>query len=209
MALTNTIEIFLFINPLGRKSFEAEEMIESFSKEREEKVKVRFIPLLNFRSVKKQLLDEKTNPTSVDHRNKLYTDSFNASLAFAAASMQGKKKARNFLMILQNSIMENRNVLSRNIVMESAQSAKLDLEMFEEDLNSDLAKRAFTKDQKLAQEMAVQDTPACVLFNDSDEEYGYRIDSVISKQLLHGLCSDQALSAEDSDIKTKYRFQTV
>lgn len=209
MALTNTIEIFLFINPLGRKSFEAEEMIESFSKEREEKVKVRFIPLLNFRSVKKQLLDEKTNPTSVDHRNKLYTDSFNASLAFAAASMQGKKKARNFLMILQNSIMENRNVLSRNVVMESAQSAKLDLEMFEEDLNSDLAKRAFTKDQKLAQEMAVQDTPACVLFNDSDEEYGYRIDSVISKQLLHGLCSDQALSAEDSDIKTKYRFQTV
>ncbi|WP_080146147.1 DsbA family protein [Marinilactibacillus piezotolerans] len=209
MALTNTIEIFLFINPLGRKSFEAEEMIESFSKEREEKVKVRFIPLLNFRSVKKQLLDEKTNPTSVDHRNKLYTDSFNASLAFAAASMQGKKKARNFLMILQNSIMENRNVLSRNVVMESAQSAKLDLEMFEEDLNSDLAKRAFTKDQKLAQEMAVQDTPACVLFNDSDEEYGYRIDSVISKQLLHGLCSDQALSTEDSDIKTKYRFQTV
>ena len=93
--------------------------------------------------------------------------------------------------------------------MESAQSAKLDLEMFEEDLNSDLAKRAFTKDQKLAQEMAVQDTPACVLFNDSDEEYGYRIDSVISKQLLHGLCSDQALSTEDSDIKTKYRFQTV
>lgn len=209
MALTNTIEIFLFINPLGRKSFEAEEMIESFSKEREEKVKVRFIPLLNFRSVKKQLLDEKINPTSVDHRNKLYTDSFNASLAFAAASMQGKKKARNFLMILQNNIMENRNVLSRNVVMESAQTAKLDLEMFEEDLNSDLAKRAFTKDQKLAQEMAVQDTPACVLFNDSDEEYGYRIDSVISKQLLHGLCSDQALSAEDSDIKTKYRFQTV
>lgn len=209
MALNNIIEIFLFINPLGANSFDAEETIEAFSKERDERVKISFVPLLNFNSVKKQLLNEKAVQTSIENRNKMYTDSFNASLAFAAASMQGKKKARKFLMTLQKNIIENNNTFSKSIVLKSAQAAKLDIEMFEEDFNSDLVKTAFTKDQKLAQEMSVQDTPACVLFTGNGEEYGYRIDSIISKQLLHGLCSNNSLTSEMSEIKNKYKFQTV
>ncbi|API89119.1 hypothetical protein BKP56_07565 [Marinilactibacillus sp. 15R] len=209
MALNNIIEIFLFINPLGANSFDAEETIEAFSKERDERVKISFVPLLNFNSVKKQLLNEKAVQTSIENRNKMYTDSFNASLAFAAASMQGKKKARKFLMTLQKNIIENNNTFSKSLVLKSAQAAKLDIEMFEEDFNSDLVKTAFTKDQKLAQEMSVQDTPACVLFTRNGEEYGYRIDSIISKQLLHGLCSNNSLTSEMSEIKNKYKFQTV
>ncbi|MFL2117462.1 DsbA family protein [Marinilactibacillus psychrotolerans] len=209
MALNNVIELFLFINPLGTNSFDAEETVEAFSKEREEKVKISFIPLLNFNSVKKQLISEKNGLTSIENRNKMYTDSFNASLAFAAASMQGKKKARKFLMTLQKNIIENNNTFSKSLVLKSAQAAKLDIEMFEEDFNSDLVKTAFTKDQKLAQEMSVQDTLACVLFTGTGEKYGYRVDSILSKQLLHGLCSNNPIPPEISEIKNKYKFQTV
>ncbi|MEC6749078.1 DsbA family protein [Marinilactibacillus sp. XAAS-LB27] len=209
MSLNNVIEIFLFVNPLGVKSYEAEEVIETFSKERDEKVKIRFVPLLNFKSVKKQLLDEKYNSTSVENRNRLYTDSFNASLAFAAASMQGKKKARTFLMNLQESILNSNGFLTKSMMLDCAESAKLDTDMFEEDLESDLAKAAFTKDQKLAEEMAVKDTPACVLFNGSDVECGYRIETAITSNLLHGICSDSTLTEELPDLKNKYKFQMV
>lgn len=209
MISNNIIEIFLFVNPMGINSYEAEEIVETFSKERDEKVRIRFIPLLNFNSVKKQLLNESFENTSIDNRNKMYTDSFKASLAFAAASIQGKKKARTFLRILQKNIIDNGNQYSRKLVLKSAQIANLDVEMFQEDLDSDLAKTAFTKDQKLAQEMSVQDTPSCVLFNGLDEKYGYRIDSVLSKQLLHGICSNTTISPEISDVKNKYKFQTV
>ncbi|WP_208558816.1 DsbA family protein [Marinilactibacillus kalidii] len=209
MVLNNVIEIFLFVNPLGAKSYEAEEIIEVFSKERDEKVKVRFIPLLNFNSVKRQLLDEKYHSTSIENRNRLYTDSFNASLAYAAASMQGKKKARKFLMVLQEMIMESQGFLTKSIVIAAAKKAKLDLEMFEEDLMSDIAKSAFTKDQKLAEEMAVNDTPSCILFNGVDAECGYRIETTLSTKLLHGLCSDDTIAQEIPETKNKFRFQMV
>ena len=98
MFLNDIIEVFLFVNPLGRTCYESEKLVEAFSAERDEKVKVRFVPILNIRSIGN--LVKGNYDSSLSNRNQLYTDSYNASLAFQAASMQGRKKGRNDLNVV-------------------------------------------------------------------------------------------------------------
>ncbi|MDZ7834251.1 MAG: DsbA family protein [Alkalibacterium sp.] len=188
MFLNNMIEVFLFVNPLGTTCFETEKMIESFSAERDEKVKVRFIPLLNFHTIGSKLKESENQTLS--NRNQLYTDSFHASLAFQAASMQGKKKGRKFLMVLQDKVINEGREVTKELFAQIAELIKLDLEMFEEDFESDFSKSAFKKDQKLAQEMNIQNAPSCVLYSGNNDDFGYRVDTSITKQLLHGFCDE-------------------
>ncbi|WP_423189702.1 DsbA family protein [Alkalibacterium sp. f15] len=189
MFLNNIIEVFLFVNPLGPTCLETEKMIESFSNERDEKVKVRFIPLLNFHTIG-NIVKESDNPT-LAHRNQLYTESFYASLAFQAASMQGKKKGRKFLMALQDKVNNEGKEVTKELFTQIAESIKLDIEMFEEDIQSDFSKLAFKKDQNLAQEMKIQNAPSCILYSGNNDDYGYRVDTAFTKQLLHGFCDEK------------------
>lgn len=209
MSLKNLTEVFLFVNPLGATCYEAEKTILNFSNELDGNVRVRFVPLLNFYTIGKQMDQTKITGTSLEMRNKLYTDSYHASLAFQAASMQGKKKGQKFFLALQKSIVELKKDFSKEIVLEVALQANLDMEMFEEDVNSDFAKSAFTKDQKLAQEMAVKEAPSCVIFQNMDKDFGYRIESTITKQLLHGLCETQVDNPEIEETKSKYKFEMI
>lgn len=192
MVVNNVIEVFMFVNPLGSECYETGKMIVNFSNERNEKVRLRFVPLLNFQTIGQHLRDQNITGASIDMRNRLYEEFYHASLAFQAASMQGKKKGRQFLLALQKAIVIDKQAFSKEAVVEAAKDAKLDMEMFEEDLLSDLVKNAFTKDQKLAQEMSVNQAPSCVIFQHSSQELGYRIESTITKQLLHGLCDEKA-----------------
>lgn len=189
MFLNNIIEVFLFVNPLGSTCFETESMIESFSNERDEKVKVRFIPLLNFHTIG-NMVKETENPT-LANRNQLYTESFHASLAFQAASMQGRKNGRKFLMALQDKVLNEGKEVTKELFTQIAELIKLDIEMFEEDIQSDFSKVAFNKDQNLAQEMNIQNAPSCVLYSGNNDNYGYRVDTSFTKQSLHGFCDEK------------------
>lgn len=207
MFLNDIIEVFLFVNPLGSTCFETEQLIESFSTERDEKVKVRFVPLLNIRSIGNMIKGE-TN-ASLSNRNQLYTDSYHASLAFQAASMQGKKKGRKFLMTLQHKVINDGLQVTEELLMEIADIINLDIEMFEEDLNSEFSKKAFNNDQKLALDMNITEIPSCVVYSNKDSKNGYRIDASITKQLLHGLCNDQAKTYNETAPKHLSLFQMV
>lgn len=204
------IEVYLFINPLGRNCYKAEQTITEFAKERNEKVRVRFVPFLNFQTIARQLEEENIKGASLELRNKLYTDAYRACLGFAAASMQGKKMGRNFLMTLQKAIIEEKKTVSLQLFEAVGEEIGLDMDMFTEDLNSEWSKSAFLSDQKLTREMNIQDTPSCVMYTSSDKEYGYLIESVINKNLLHGLCeTEQPLSEEAREAKKKYHFQFI
>lgn len=184
------IELFLFVNPLGSECYETGKTIMHFSKEREENIRIRFVPLLNFYTFGEHMKKQKLKGTSLQIRNQLYKQSYHASLAFQAASMQGKKKGRQFLLGLQRVIIECKRDFSKATLFDVAEQVKLDLDMFEEDLESDLIKNTFSKDQKLAQEMAITRAPSCVI-QCPDQPTGYRIETAITKQLLHGLCDEK------------------
>lgn len=207
MFLNDIIEVFLFVNPLGTTCFESEKLIESFSAERDEKVKIRFVPLLNMRSVGNMIKGEAD--TTLANRNQLYTDSYQASLAFQAASMQGKKKGRKFLINLQHQVINEGRQVTNELLLHVAELVKLDIEMFEEDLESNFSKKAFNKDQKLALDMNITESPSCVVYSSKDSKFGYRIDTSITKQLLHGLCNEQVNNLSEKTSKHFSLFQMV
>src|SRR5690625_1626609 len=130
MFINNKIEIFLFVNPLGTSCYGTEKLIEEFSNERDEKVSIRFIPILNFRTIGNILTDKVKSTLS--NRNEFYTASYHTSIAFQAASMQGKKKGRQFLVALQSKLLNDNRTVSDELFFEVADQVRLDREMFEE-----------------------------------------------------------------------------
>ncbi|WP_051237692.1 DsbA family protein [Lacticigenium naphthae] len=185
------MEIFLFVNPLGPRCYETEKIVLDFVQERNEKVKLRFIPFVNFHTISTQLSLHPIKETTIETRNKLYMDTYETALAFTAVSMQGKNIGRQFLMALQKSLIEQQNKVSNKLISEIISSLPIDTEMFLEDWHADFTKQLFLKDQKIAREMDVSQTPSLVLFSSMSSDYGSVIESTVSKEVLHGLCDSQ------------------
>jgi len=189
------IEIFLFVNPLGDDCYESGKTIISFANERKEKVNIRFIPYINFRIINNQLNHNLSRKKTLEIRNLLFNQSYDTSLAFHAASMQGKKKGNQFFLNLQQQLFDYNKELTNELIISTAYDLNLDMEMFLEDWDSDLAKQAFSKNQKLAHEMSITDTPTCVVNYEFNSEHAYRIESTIEKKILHKLCNTSNLDS--------------
>lgn len=202
------IELFIFINPLETISYNMEKIATEFSKEREEKVQLRFVPVLNFNTISKHLADNHIKGAPLQLRNELYTKAYGICLAFEAAAMQGKKAGRNFLMAIQEAVVINKQKLTKNLILETAEAVGLDLEMFEEDWQSEFSKEDFQNDQRLAREMGIENTPACIVYNGREASYGCLIETHFTKQLLHGICNmDINDSHTIQEIQKKYHFE--
>lgn len=165
------IEIYHFINPLGRICYETEKTIIDFAKERYENVSIRFIPFVNLKIIKLQMERERRR-LSLNEMNQLYTDAYQASLGFYAANMQGKKYGRYFLFKLQKAIIEDGRQVNLDTFKDVVDKSKIDLEMFFEDLNSSHTLNRFSSDQKLAQDMEIPSPPSCVVYVSSQSGVG-------------------------------------
>lgn len=204
------IEIFLFINPLEMVSYNMEKIVTEFSKERDEKVQVRFVPVVNFRTVSKHLADQNIKGASIEMRNEIYSTAYEICLAFEAAAMQGKKAGRTFLMAIQEAILAKKFPLTKELVLNTAVNCGLDLEMFEEDWHSEFSKEDFLTDQKLARDMGIEASPACVIYNGREASYGCLIETHFTKQLLHGISNvDITDSHTIQDIQKQYNFDFI
>lgn len=162
------LEIYLFIDPLNRHCYNAEKMIDKISQKLKSKVSVRFLTMLNI----KILNDLKsTNPASTfDHDLP-----FKMILDTKAASFQGKRYGREFLMDLQHEILDHNEDYRDELVFELAEKNGLDCDMFREDRRSELAKKCFRSDQRVANEMSVKVPASTVLFNSAVDSNGLLI----------------------------------
>lgn len=183
-------EIYLFINPIGSACYQAEQELMNFIESSDTKIDFHLIPVHNFKTFSDYMKAKKIPKTNLDLRNKHFFQIYEACLAYAAASMQGKKKGRLFLMALQKAIVIDNQPFSHNLVYDIALKTNLDIEMFSEDKQSEFAKTAFEADQKVAREMHVLSNPSCVIFNDQSINEGILIEENIDLEML------QALSGE-------------
>ncbi|WP_414839954.1 DsbA family protein [Carnobacterium sp. TMP28] len=183
-------EIYLFINPIGSACYQAEKGLLDFIESSENKIHFHFIPVHNFKTFSDYMKAKKIPKNDLDLRNKHFFQIYEACLAYAAASMQGKKKGRMFLMGLQQAIHIDEKLFSQKLVLEIAKQSNLDIEMFSEDKESEFAKTAFEADQKVAREMHVLSNPSCVVFNDQSSNHGFLIEEDINFETLQSLCGE-------------------
>ena len=156
---TKLIEIYLFIDPLGRRCNNARKTINKFRKDHIENVRLRVIPIVNAKKVLDSARKNKLKNlhSIVDKNNQLAKNTYQACLAFHASTMQGNRVGYEFLSELQLAVVENEQPFTDELVFGIAEDMEnLDLEMFTEDYASDLAKNIYQRNLKLAAEMVLK-----------------------------------------------------
>lgn len=182
------LEIYLFVDPLNRHCYDAEKTIERISQKLNKQISVRFVSMLNIQILRDFSLNQKLS--HLDHNLP-----YDTILDFKAASFQGKKFGRHFLMDLQKELLVNEEPYTDELVYKLAEPNGLDLDMFKEDRRSQLAEKMFRSDQRVAHEMNVQTPLTTVLFNSAVDKSGILIKD-FDYNSLFGFCAKSISSAE-------------
>lgn len=185
-----TIEIFLFVDPLGKRCNNVRKTIKEFQNDYNEQVKLRIIPVVNFKKVYGYTRkNSKGNHDSfVELNNYFSTNTYKAALAFHASAMQGKNKAHRFLSILQEIVVEKEVPFSEDLIYQIAKEINIDKEMFREDYQSDLVKRIYQQNLRLASKMKVIGTPSCVIYKNGDDDQAIRLNKEFEYNVLQSIC---------------------
>lgn len=188
---TDYVEIYLFIDPLGRRCNSARKIINQFRDNHIEKINLRVIPIVNAKKILNYARNNHYNllDSLVEKNNRLSTNTYQACLAFYASTMQGKTAGHTFLTELQSAVVDDGQAFSEDLVFDIAQNLNLlDAEMFMEDYQSDLTKRIYQRNLQLAAEMNIVKTPSCVIIKNGEESEAIRVDKKIEDELLHSIC---------------------
>lgn len=189
------LEVYLFINPLGSRCMKSEKCILRLADQIFGNISYQFIPLLNPQMIDQHLKATNQDCHDLNLRNEQFNLHYRTILDYKAALFQGKKKGRLFLLNLQNQIVDQGQPYSDKLVLEVAKHVHLDLEMFSEDRQSELARRAFQADQRLASEMNVADPSTAILYNADVSDYGLMLEDV-TYQGLYEICENNGLLAK-------------
>lgn len=139
---------------------------------------------------------------------------FTASLAIKAAEFQGRKAATRFLRKIRELLfLDKQNITEKQVLLQCAEMADLDVAEFEKDLYSERALKAYQCDLKISSEMGVQEYPSLIFFNENVEEAGIKISGMYSFDVYLDVMSEilkerplkQELPSLEEFLK-KYRF---
>ena len=166
------IEIYLFVNPLDRRSVEAEETLLAFSNDSTEKINLTILPIVNQKSVTAALAFQRI-PLEV--RNTYMNLAYKMALDFKAAQIQGKKIAREFLLTAQYEILATKQPYCESVV-ENFFTKHGDYSMFLEDRSSELVKELFWNDQQTARNFHISCETSAVVYNCTHEGAGLLIE---------------------------------
>lgn len=192
-------EFYLFVNPLGSKSRYAEQELSKTVNIIAAKVDVHILTFHNQRIVTEFMEHLGAPVNDLKTRNQIYRTVYQASLAYKAATMQGKRKARIFLMKMQQHIQGDFDLFTKEFVFELVRDVGLDLETFQEDFQSDFVRQLYLNDQKIAVDMQVESTPSLVVFENSID--GFHLDGKITCQNILTQIDD--IMAEATQLQAK------
>ena len=183
MGVYPLIEIYLFVNPLGKNCAEAEKLLIDFTSTRSEKIDLTIIPLINQRMItatfEQQTIDLET-------RNHYFRLAYTIALDFKAAQIQGKKGARQFLLALQHQLLNEGIPYSESLIKQLFLQTGGDYAMFKEDRHSALIKDLFLKDQCTARDFQVYKQTSAVIYNCYREEDGLLLEGLdLIQEVIH------------------------
>jgi predicted DsbA family dithiol-disulfide isomerase len=183
------IEIYLFVNPLGRVCLNMEKQVLTLMKQEHKKIQLRLIPLMNLQTISSFMERKKITATDILERNKVTNDVYAASLDFKAAQLQGKKRGRDFLIALQEAVTIKGQNYSAELTLDLFKKVGGDVAMFIEDRASDFVEEAFMADQQVAREMNIKAHPSAVIYNYAcDRDYGVLVEDCQTIKEITELC---------------------
>lgn len=193
----HVFEVFLFVNPLGDTCLNCEEEVMKFVNQTDKKVYFRFITTSDMQTFNRYV--KATNKSlSLNERNELYLAHQEVCKAYKAALLQGKKVGQEYLMKIQNYFGRQGHPYSHEKMLELAQSKRLDMDMWLQDMDSALTKESMVADAKLARQMQIAENPTVVIFDNINYHYGLKIESNITLENLESLTNQMMRHSEES-----------
>ena len=177
------------VNPLGAICLSSEKRLLNFVQTSEQKIQFRLMPLVNMQTITDVMKRYNIPKHDIDARNKLFENTYAAALDAKALQLQGKKKARKFLMQMQEEVACKKKEYTQELVLSLVEAVGGDLEMFGEDRRSDLVKTLFQEDQNTAREMGITTHPSAVVYNYACErDYGVLLEGEEALADIPRLC---------------------
>ncbi|MCD2255458.1 DsbA family protein [Agrilactobacillus fermenti] len=212
------LELFLFVNPIGCQCLNAENILLKLVSEFDSEIKYKFIPVVSLPVIGKYMSLKHFDPTNLQLRNQLTNWAYSASLDYKAASFQGNRKSRNFLIALQTLINDEGRSYNKETITTALKSADLDIALFREDRQDSLIQELYREDEHFISEMKVVDAPTAVIYNYCSEQQdtGVLIENCDSYDLLHhvfdrmlNLDADQSIIEPETQNVHTLNFHTL
>ena len=183
------LELHLFVNPLGMRCLRCEKDVLKIDRDLNTKISHQFVPLFNMKTIDNTLKYYHLNPHDLAIRQQVSKTLNQVILDYKAALFQGRKRGRHYLLQLQSALINQGLDYNDELINKIAHDSHLDLEMFFEDRQSQLAKQAFHQDQKIASDLGVSETATAVVFNTEDSDYGLMIPNFDYNTLINAFKS--------------------
>lgn len=183
------LELHLFVNPLGMRCLRCEKDVLKIDSDLNTKISYQFVPLFNMKTIDNTLKYYHLNPHDLAIRQQVSKTLNQVILDYKAALFQGRKRGRHYLLQLQSALINQGLDYNDELINKIAHDSHLDLEMFFEDRQSQLAKQAFHQDQKIASDLGVSETATAVVFNTEDSDYGLMIPNFDYNTLINAFKS--------------------
>lgn len=198
-------ELYLFVNPIGLKCYNIEQEVLRFIEDVEDvKIHFRFITFHNFNTVTQYMKRLNLPTNNLQLRNQMYQTIYDACLAYKAALMQGKKRGRKFLLLLQKELTSHPIEYSDELLTRVAEGARLDVDMFFEDKASGFVKSSYEADQQIGQEMNILQTPSLVIFDSLNNHFGVLLEDNITYELI-----EEAIGQPLTTLNTSHDTQVL
>lgn len=163
-------EIFLYINPLCSRCLKVEQATIDFTRKHDIDTQYHFVTNYNMATINDYMQLKGFKITDIKERANASQDIVEAAKLYKAASCQGNKKARNFLMNLQEQINVLNNPFDDTTIKRSINNSGLDYKSIMTDKDSSCVVQGLKRDQQLSMEMNIQKAPTAVIFDCDNEE---------------------------------------
>lgn len=205
------LEIFLFVNPIGIECLSAERSTFKAIEDYPDTVHFSFIPLVNLKVIKRYMALKHIDPADLAAQNEINRIAYSVALDFKAASFQGTKKAREFLLFMQSAINEHDREYTPDLIEEGLREAGLDSAMFWEDRHSTYVKSGYEKDLAAATRMGVEIAPSMVLFDYSKDidHAGLLVAGCTNENIIRGLFSHAGDLHTTKEIQSRRHFHVL
>lgn len=163
-------EVFLYINPLCSYCLKVEQAIIDFTRKHDIETQYHFVTNYNMATINDYMRLKGFKITDINERARISEEVVEAARLYKAASCQGNKKARNFLMNLQEQVNILNNPFDDNTIRRVINNSGLDYKSIMIDKESQCVTQGLKRDQQLSMEMNIQKAPTAVIFDCEDNE---------------------------------------
>ncbi len=185
-SLSKPIEIYVFVDPLCTNSWALQPLLRRLQVEYERYFTLKIVLRTSLAKINSCCSVNLNDADACANNHPAFP-----SIALKAAEFQGKRAGYRFISkLFEYAYLKKRNVLSFSVLVEIAESLRLDVDEFVRDFSSNHVLHSLQVDLHLANEMEVEDAPSFVFFNENIEDEGLKVNGLHSYEIYEQILEE-------------------